>query len=370
VKRFLIPTLLAVSVAAVVLAIVVSRSSDETASTEAVGSGQTTTSAAAPPGSTGPAQLDDNLSVPTSGWKTNFKKFTVSLSEFAGGGPGKDGIPSIDAPTFTSVREADSFLEAREPVVEFVGANGEARAYPLQILIWHEIVNDTVGDVPVTVTFCPLCNTTIVFDRRLDGRVLDFGVSGNLRNSDLVMYDRQTETWWQQFGGVGVVGDLAGKELTKLPAEIVAWEDFKREHPDGRVLSRDTGSSRSYGQNPYAGYDSIDSPPFFAVKGLDDARLQPKERVVFLERGEERIVVPFAVLAEKKKIEVEIAGERLEVTWKAGTRSALDAGDIASAKDVGTATVRSVDTGELVVFDVPFWFAVAAFAGDAEIVTG
>lgn len=368
-KRFLIPAVLAFAVGAVVLAVVlVSSSSDGGVSPEAGGSGGTT-APAAPGASTEPGALDDNLSVSTSGWKTDFKKFTVSLSEFAGGGPGKDGIPSIDAPKFTTVKEADSFLEAREPVVEFVGADGEARAYPLQILIWHEIVNDMVGGVPVTVTFCPLCNTTIVFDRRLGGRVLDFGVSGNLRNSDLVMYDRQTETWWQQFGGVGVVGALAGKELTKLPARIVAWDDFKREHATGKVLSRDTGFGRSYGQNPYTGYDSIDSPPFFAVKGGDDKRLQPKERVVFIERGKERIVVPFAVLAEKKKIEVKIAGERLEVTWKAGTRSALDAGDIASAKDVGTATVRSADTGELVVFDLPFWFSVAAFASDAKIIT-
>ena len=360
-KKSLIPAALALVTVAVVLAVVlVDSSSDEEASPEASGPSQTTA----------PEALDDDLSVSTSGWKTDFKKFTVSLSEFEGGGPGKDGIPAIDTPKFTTAKQADDYLEAREPVVQLVGAGGEVRAYPLQILIWHEIVNDTVGGVPVTITFCPLCNTTIVFDRRLDGRVLDFGTTGNLRNSDLVMYDRQTETWWQQFGGDGVVGVLAGKKLTKLPASIVAWENFKREHPTGKVLSRDTGFGRSYGQNPYTGYDSIDSPPFFPVKGQDDKRLQPKERVVFIERGEERVVVPFAALAEKEKIEVEVAGERLEVVWQAGTRSALDASDIAAGRDVGTATVRSADTGKLVVFDLPFWFAVAAFAGDAEIVTG
>ncbi|MBI4171388.1 MAG: DUF3179 domain-containing protein [Actinobacteria bacterium] len=360
-KKSLIPAALALVTVAVVLAVVLAdSSSDEEASPEASGPSQTTASEV----------LDDDLSTSTSGWKTDFTKFTVSLSEFSSGGPGKDGIPAIDNPKFVPVADADSYLEAREPVVQLVGDGGDVRAYPLQILIWHEIVNDTVGGVPVTITFCPLCNTTIVFDRRLDGRVLDFGTTGNLRNSDLVMYDRQTETWWQQFGGAGVVGALAGEKLTKLPASIVAWQDFKREHPTGKVLSRDTGFGRSYGQNPYTGYDSIDSPPFFPATGLDDKRLQPKERVVFIERGDERVVVPFSALAEKKQIEIEVAGERLEVIWQAGTRSALDAGAIAAGRDVGTATVRSADTGKLVVFDLPFWFAVAAFAGDAEIVTG
>ncbi len=321
-----------------------------------------------PTGSTATAS-DDELSVSTIGWRTNFKRHTVPLGEFMSGGPGKDGIPAIDAPQFVSSSEASSFLEAREPVVQ-LELGGEARAYPLQILIWHEIVNDEVGGTPVTVTFCPLCNTTIVFDRRLDGRLLDFGTTGNLRNSDLVMYDRQTESWWQQFGGEAVVGELAGQKLQTLPAAIVAWQEFERAHPDGKVLSRDTGYSRSYGENPYSGYDSVDSPPFFPVAGGDDDRLPPKERVVFIERRREQVAVPFSALAKAKKIEIEVAGEQLEVIWKPGTRSALDSATIAGGRDVGTAVVRSAETGDLVVFDVPFWFAVAAFAPDAEIVRG
>jgi Protein of unknown function (DUF3179) len=312
--------------------------------------------------------VEDELDFATAGSSTDFARHSVPLGEFSSGGPGKDGIPAIDAPRFVAASEAD-FLEAREPVVQ-LELNGDARAYPLQILIWHEIVNDTVGGMPVTVTFCPLCNTTIVFDRRLDGRVLDFGTTGNLRNSDLVMYDRQTQSWWQQFGGEAVVGELTEKKLRQLPASIVAWEDFRRAHPEGRVLSRDTGFSRSYGENPYSGYDSVDTPPFFPVENLDDDRLPPKERVVFIERGGEQVVVPFSALTEAKTIEVEVGGEELEVTWRPGTRSALDSGVIASARDVGTALVRSRETGELVVFDLPFWFAVAAFAPDAEIVGG
>ncbi len=312
--------------------------------------------------------VEDELDFATAGWKTDFTRHNVPLGEFFSGGPGKDGIPAIDAPKFVAVSEVD-FLEAREPVVQ-LEVGEAARAYPLQILIWHEIVNDTVGGTPIAVTFCPLCNTTIVFDRRLEGRLLDFGTTGNLRNSDLVMYDRQTESWWQQFGGEAIVGELTGKELRQLPAAIVAWEDFKRMHPGAKVLSRNTGFSRSYGVNPYTGYDSVDSPPFFASANRDDFLLPPKERVVFIEREGEQVVVPFSALAKAKKIEVEVGGEELVVTWKPGTRSALSSGVIANGRDVGTALVRSADTGELVVHDLPFWFAVAAFAPDAEIVRG
>jgi hypothetical protein len=316
--------------------------------------------------STAPARLDDELLVPTTGWATDFSKHTIPLSEIGPGGPGKDGIPTIDEPKFVPVQEADEWLGAHEPVIE-LELGGDARAYPLQIVIWHEIVNDEVGGTPVSVTFCPLCNTALVFDRRLDDRVLDFGTTGNLRNSDLVMYDRQTESWWQQFGGEAIVGELAGKELEQIPAAVVAWEDFARRHPDGTVLSRDTGHSRPYGQNPYTGYDDIDTPPFFPAANSDDDRLPPKERVVFVERGEEAVVVPFSLLERKKTVEVMVGGERLEVSWVPGVRSALDSASIAAAREVGSADVRSLETGETVAFDLPFWFAVAAFRPNAEI---
>jgi hypothetical protein len=309
----------------------------------------------------------DELLVPTSGWETDFSKHTVPLAEFQSGGPGKDGIPALDAPSFEPVDEAEEWLEAREPVVE-LELGGKARAYPLQILIWHEIVNDVVAGTPVAVTFCPLCSTALVFDRRLGDRVLDFGTTGNLRNSDLVMYDRQTETWWQQFGGEAVVGELSGVRLAGLPARIVPWEDFASRHPNGEVLSRETGHSRPYGQNPYGGYDDVDSPPFFPAANLADDRLAPKERVVFIERGEEVAVVPFPVLAEAGTIDVEVGGETLEVSWVPGVRSALDDDSIADGRIVGSAQTRLAATGEPVPFDTPFWFAVAAFRPDARIV--
>jgi hypothetical protein len=310
---------------------------------------------------------DNELGVETTGWKTDFSKHTVPLSEFVSGGPGKDGIPAIDEPKFVSVDEAAEWLEDREPVIE-LEVEGEARAYPIQILIWHEIVNDTVAGRPVAVTFCPLCNTALAFDRRVDGQVLDFGTTGNLRSSDLVMYDRQTETWWQQFGGEAVVGEFASAELEQVPARIVAWEDFAARHPEGNVLSRDTGHNRDYGANPYRGYDDVDSPPFFGSRNSDDDRLAPKERVVFIERGEDAVAVPFTALETARRVEVEVGGELLEVVWIPGVRSALDSTNIYEGRTVGSARVRSAESGAPVTFDTPFWFAVAAFRPDVTII--
>jgi hypothetical protein len=305
---------------------------------------------------------DTEASTPV--WKTDFARHTVPLSEITSGGPGKDGIPAIDHPKFVPVAEA-GFLEPREPVVE-LELNGVARAYPIQILIWHEIANDVVEGTPVAVTFCPLCNTSLVFDRRVNGRVLDFGTTGNLRNSDLVMYDRQTESWWQQFGGQGIVGRYSGVRLRQLPSRVVAWAQFRHEHPSGLVLSRETGYSRSYGQNPYEGYDDVASPPFFSTRNSSDDRLAPKEVVVYIERGGEAVAVPFSTLRERRVIRIEVGGSRLVVRWRGGVASALDDVEIAKGRDVGAAEVLA--DGRPVPFDQPFWFAVAAFRPDVRII--
>lgn len=298
------------------------------------------------------------------GWDTDFDKRSVDLGEFRSGGPGKDGIPAIDDPVLAPVDEID-FLEDAEPVVA-VELDDEARAYPIQILIWHEIVNDELAGTPVSVTFCPLCNTALAFDRRVDGRTLDFGTTGNLRNSDLVMYDRQTQSWWQQFGGEALVGELTGTKLDRVPARIVAWRDFRREFPQGTVLTRETGHDRPYGRNPYSGYDDADSGPFFPVENDDDDRLPPKERVVFVESGDEAVAVPFSLLRERRQVEVELDGRTLAVTWKPGVASSLDDTSVAGGRDVGAAEVR--ERGELVAFEEPFWFAVAAFRPDTRVV--
>ena len=299
------------------------------------------------------------------GWNTDFDKRSVPLGEILSGGPPKDGIPAIDAPRFVPASAAD-FLDDREPVIE-LELEGEVRAYPIQILMWHEIVNDEVGGRPVTVTFCPLCNTAIVFDRRVGDRVLDFGTTGNLRNSDLVMYDRQTESWWQQFSGEAIVGELTGTRLGQVAARIVPWAAFRRDHPGATVLSRRTGYDRAYGENPYAGYDDASSPPFFSTSNSSDGRLPPKERVVYLEEGDEAVAVPFSLLRERGEIEFEVGGRTLVVRWAAGVASALDSTEIANGRDVGSAQV--LENGRPVAFHEPFWFAVAAFRPDIRVVS-
>ena len=142
----------------------------------------------------------DSARFSTRGWQTDFSLHTVPYDEFLSGGVPRDGIPPLDEPQFDSIADADRWLDDVQPVVS-LEINGTARAYPLAILTWHEIANDTLGGVPVSVTFCPLCNSAVAFDRRVGDATLDFGVSGNLRHSDLVMWDRQTESWWQQLTG-------------------------------------------------------------------------------------------------------------------------------------------------------------------------
>ncbi len=279
---------------------------------------------------------------------TDFSRHTVPYGEILSGGPPKDGIPAVDEPKFISVDEADAFLKDVEPVI-FVQVGEDARAYPIQILIWHEIVNDTVGGLPLTVTFCPLCNTAIAFKRTLDGRVLDFGTTGRLRYSNLVMYDQQTETWWQQATGEAIAGELAGAQLTFYPAAIIAWEEFKSAYPDGKVLSRETGFSRSYGRNPYVGYDDVDNSPFLYRGPRTPDQLLPMARVLTVDLNGEAVAYPYDVLAGVNVVNDTIGGEEIVVLWQAGTASALDSASIAEGQDVGAASAYSRRVGERVL---------------------
>ncbi len=292
-----------------------------------------------PPSGDGATEAPDlnDLRVPTEGWSTDFSIASVDLGEFLGGGPPKDGIPSIDEPRFESMANAQAWLAPTSPVIS-LEVGGAARAYPLAILMWHEIVNDTLGGVPVVVTFCPLCNTALVFERTLDGTVHDFGTTGNLRFSDLVMYDRQTESWWQQATGGAIVGTLTGKKLTFLAAQIVSLADFAAAHPDGDVLSRDTGNERAYGRNPYPGYDNANERPFL-FEGEIDGRLAPKEQVVTIDRGGSAIAVPYAALENEGVIEIATAPEPVVVFWAPGTASALGAATIDAGRDIGATGV-------------------------------
>ena len=270
-------------------------------------------------------------------WRTDFSRHTVLLDEIVSGGPPRDGIPPIDAPTFVDLAEADVWLGDREPVIA-VSRGAAAKAYPLQILIWHEIVNDTVGGEPLTVTFCPLCNSAVAFKRRLGSRVLDFGTTGRLRHSDLVMWDRQTESWWQQLTGEAIIGALAGERLEAVPASIVSYATFKETHPQGLVLARPVGFHRDYGRNPYTGYDDIDSLPFL-YHGERDPRLPPMERVVAVSLGEVDKAYPYQVLADQRVVDDTVAGQRLVVLYGPGTASALGASRIAEARDAGATGV-------------------------------
>ncbi len=278
-----------------------------------------------------------------SGWGTNFDISIVDYGEILSGGVPRDGIPPIRDPRFISIAEADALYAGSSPVME-VSLNGDARAYPLEILIWHEIVIDVVGGVPVAVTYCPLCNTAITFDRTIGGTVYDFGVSGLLRNSDLIMYDSQTESLWQQIGGVAIVGDMVGARLTVLPSTIVAWGDFKAQYPEGIVLSRETGYARGYGRNPYVGYDEPDNVPFL-FRGDIDPRLSAMERVVTLDLPDDAVAYPFTLLAERRVVADVRDGRPIVVFWTPGVTSALDGADIARSRDVGATGVfeRSVD---------------------------
>jgi len=350
----------------------------------------------------------NDLRVPTEQWTTDFSRASVDLGEFQGGGPPKDGIPPVDDPRFESIADAEEWLEPTAPVIS-LEVGGVARAYPMAILIWHEIVNDTLGGVPVVVTFCPLCNTALVFERTLDGTVHDFGTTGNLRFSDLVMYDRQTESWWQQATGEAIVGTLTGSKLTFLPAQIVSLADFAAAYPAGDVLSRDTGTERAYGRNPYPGYDNADDRPFLFA-GEIDGRLAPKERVVTISRDGRTIAVPYPALEAAGVAEVEVGGDpgTVVVFWAPGTASALDTAAIADGRDAGAtgvflpvadgqqltfrrdggrdAPITDVETGstwavtgqatsgplagsklESVVHGNHFWFAWAAFQPETEI---
>ena len=256
----------------------------------------------------------------------------VDPAEVVSGGPPPDGIPSIDRPRFLRPEDV-GFLADQEPVLA-LEVDGDARAYPVQIMIWHEIVNDTVGGVPLAVTYCPLCNSAVAVDRRLGDEVLEFGTSGRLYRSSLVMYDRQTASLWSHFTGQAVAGVLTGEQLDRRSVNLVSWGEWRRANPDGLVLSRDTGEDRPYGRNPYPGYDDVGQPPFL-FEGEVDGRLAAKERVVGLGQGSDPVAVLRSAVLEQGAIELEVDGRPVVVVGVAGTASALDAGDVAGGRDVG-----------------------------------
>ena len=263
----------------------------------------------------------------------------VDPDEIVSGGPPPDGIPPIDDPEFLSPARV-SFLDPNEPVLA-VEVGGLAKAYPIRIMMWHEIVNDRFGQTPIVVTYCPLCNTGIAFERPvIDGELLDFGTSGKLYNSNLVMYDRQTGTYWAQATGQAIVGPLVREQLVFVPARLLSWADWLQAHPDGLVLSTETGVQRGYGANPYAGYEGTESP--FLFSGEPDPRLPATAHVLGIANGDDVLAVPFEELASTEEggwaaANVEVGDAPYAVFWKAGTSSALDAATVSGGRDVGAA---------------------------------
>jgi hypothetical protein len=291
---------------------------------------------------------------------TDFTKTSVDFSEIMSGGPPKDGIPPIDNPIFKPIAEIDD-LPDTEPVIG-ITIEGKSKAYPLRVLMWHEIVNDELGGVPIAVTFCPLCNAAIVFDRRVNDEVLDFGTTGKLRNSDLVMYDRQTESWWQQFTGTAIVGDMLGTELKVLTARLESFRKFKQRTSDGQVLVPNHERLRRYGANPYVGYDSAGAP--FLYRGEYPENISPLDRVVTVDG------TAYWLHLVKTRGRMEIEGG-IVITWEPGQNSALDTPIIAEGLDVGNVTVQRKDANgnwQDIPYGVDFAFAFYAFHPDRPII--
>ncbi len=247
------------------------------------------------------------------------------------GGPPPDGIPALADANFERADTVD-WLVGEEPVLSLT-LNGETRAYPVQILIFHEIVNDTVGGVPVAVTYCPLCNSAIAFDRHVAGRVVTFGTSGKLLYSNLVMYDRQTRSLWPQLAGQSVAGVLTGTPLTAYPVQTVAWQDWLKANPHAWVLSQQTSYDRSYGFNPYSGYDQPKSQPF-DLNGPADPRLPPKTRIVALGGTTEPTAVTLDILISRRVVPVHLARQDVVVCALPGLRSALDLPDLEAGRTI------------------------------------
>ncbi|MXZ41965.1 MAG: DUF3179 domain-containing protein [Caldilineaceae bacterium SB0666_bin_21] len=351
----------------------------------------------------------------TRGWKTDFTKRTIDLTEIISGGPPKDGIPSLDAPRFEPIATAADWLTDTDPVIVYEHG-GQARAYPLAVLIWHEIVNDEIAGRPVTVTFCPLCNASVVFDRRVGDMVLDFGTTGSLRHSDLVMYDRQTETWWQQFTGAALIGELASTQLTFLPSQVLGFGRFRELFPEGEVLQRPLDQfSRNYGMNPYVNYDTYGNglsrnENLVLFTGEPDPRLKPLDRVVgVLFPDHSSVAIPFDLARARTVVHYDPPNgdPGIVVFFEEGMSSSLSEAEIGTARDIGSVgvfsrvldgrhlefdvaddgTVRDAQTGSTwnirgeatagelqgsaleaqVAFD-HFWFAWAEFLPDTELV--
>jgi len=282
----------------------------------------------------------------------DFSRHSIPLSEILSGGPSKDGIPAIDRPRFVPASNASrTFLKDGDRVIALV-INGKKKAYPIKILNWHEIVNDSLGGRRVVVTFCPLCGTGMVFNANAAGRKLNFGVSGLLYRSDVLLYDRQTESLWSQIKQEAVVGQLIGTRLQLLSSTQTTWGAWKKQHPDTFVLSTHTGYSRDYDRDPYESY--YDSRAVMFPVGKINARYHPKEQVLGVELDGLTKAYPFSELARvKSPFKDKVGKKTVVVTYDSKSR---------------TATIKNISGKELPSI-VGFWFAWHAFHNDTQVYT-
>ncbi|NOQ90294.1 MAG: DUF3179 domain-containing protein [Gammaproteobacteria bacterium] len=269
------------------------------------------------------------------------------------GGPDKDGIPSIDRPKFVKARDA-SFIKDEDRVLG-ITINGISKAYPISILNWHEIVNDSIDDMFFAITYCPLCGTGVAFDSRIDGQVLSFGVSGLLYNSDVLLYDRETESLWSQLLSKAVTGKHKNTDLKMLPVMHTTWADWKRSHPSTLVLSKNTGYWRGYNRDPYSGYEQS-RKLYFPVFNKAPKKYHPKEKVLGLVAGDIYKAYPFVELNkhDKAMFSDSVNGRSFSVHWNKKEQS----GYIADEGGVMVPVVQS------------YWFAWYAFHPETEVFAG
>jgi hypothetical protein len=275
-------------------------------------------------------------------------KYLVDPEKIVGGGPPKDGIPSIDNPKYVSVADADEWIQDNELVLAII-YKGVKRVYPLQIMVWHEIVNDKIAGDPLLITYCPLCGSGIAFERTINGEEVEFGTSGKLFNSNLVMYDRKTNSYWTQIGGRAIVGELTGTRLTPVSIETVVWRDWKKVHSDSEVLSQNTGYIRAYGRDPYGSYYE-DSLLFFPVEERDD-RIHPKTVIFGIEVD--------GVFKAYREDDLKELGTIVDTVNGVNVKVDRD--------DAGIVKITDTGSGEEIVKERDFWFAWYAFHPDTEL---
>jgi hypothetical protein len=275
-------------------------------------------------------------------------KYIVHPNKLMKGGPPKDGIPSIDNPKYVTVSDADEWIQDNELVLAIIYKNIK-RVYPFQILVWHEIVNDVIAGDPILITYCPLCGSGIAYERNIDGEAVEFGTTGMLYNSNLVMYDRKTDTYWTQIDGKAIIGELTGRELKEISIDTVTWGEWKEAHPDSEILSQETGYIRSYGKDPYGNYYE-DSFVMFPVENID-RRIHPKTVIFGIEVDSKYKAYKEVDLKEMGTIEDMVNNVRIRLT----------------RNEAGIVRIINLDTGEEIVKERDFWFAWYAFHPDTLV---